>query len=227
MTEALEGLLRSRVAGASPADARAIEWLERALAATDADALLTNFTLAPRKLGARALEATAGERAALEREGLAWILASSSLEELARIVLVRRAVSLAGDGGPSIAAEWYRQGDSGEKRAVLRALALVLSPDKHVELGAVACRSSVQSVFEAIACENPYPATWFSELAFNQMVLKALFTGVALARIDGLERRKNADLARMAADYAAERRAAGRSVPADIGDVLAAGERRD
>jgi hypothetical protein len=49
------------------------------------------------------------------------------------------------------------------------------------------------------------------------MVLKAMFGGVALARIAGLERRRGAELARMARDYAAERRAAGRSVPPDIG----------
>ena len=84
-----------------------------------------------------------------------------------------------------------------------------------------ACRSSVQSVFDAICCENPYPALHFPDLAFNQMVLKALFTGVALERIHRLSERKNAELARMAAGYASERTAAGRSVPGDIGRVLA------
>jgi len=48
------------------------------------------------------------------------------------------------------------------------------------------------------------------------MVLKALFNDVALARIVGLKGRLNPEMARMASDYAAERRAAGRSVPADI-----------
>jgi hypothetical protein len=71
-------------------------------------------------------------------------------------------------------------------------------------------------VFEAIACENPYPAAHFPELNFNQMVLKALFTGVALERVIGLDGRVTPELARMANDYASERRAAGRSVPADI-----------
>ena len=49
------------------------------------------------------------------------------------------------------------------------------------------------------------------------MVLKALFNEVALSRIAGLAGRRNAELTRMAADYASERRAAGRTVPADIG----------
>ena len=76
------------------------------------------------------------------------------------------------------------------------------------------------TIFEAIACENPYPARHFPELNFNQMVLKAAFNGVALARVVGLSSRLNAELARMASDYASERRAAGRSVPADLGLVM-------
>jgi hypothetical protein len=48
------------------------------------------------------------------------------------------------------------------------------------------------------------------------MVLKALFLDVPLARIIGLDGRRTPDLTRMARDYAAERRAAGRPVSADL-----------
>ena len=51
------------------------------------------------------------------------------------------------------------------------------------------------------------------------MVLKALFTGVTLARIIGLDERVTPELGRMAADYASERRAAGRSVPEDLSRI--------
>jgi hypothetical protein len=56
--------------------------------------------------------------------------------------------------------------------------------------------------------------------------LKALFNKVALARIQGLADRANPELARMASDYAAERRAAGRSVPNDIGLAITGGTAR-
>ena len=69
-------------------------------------------------------------------------------------------------------------------------------------------------MFEAIACENPFPARYFPELNFNQMVLKALFNGVALARIVGLRRRRNPELARMAARL---RRRTARRRPARAG----------
>ncbi|HSP79398.1 MAG TPA: EboA domain-containing protein, partial [Myxococcaceae bacterium] len=74
-----------------------------------------------------------------------------------------------------------------------------------------------------IACENPYPASHFPEPAFNQLVLKAVFTGVPLARVVGLERRRNPELARMAADCASERRAAGRGIPTDLTLLLPPG----
>jgi hypothetical protein len=46
--------------------------------------------------------------------------------------------------------------------------------------------------------------------------MKALFTGAPLRRIHALPSRLNAELRRMARDFAAERRAAGRPVPEDI-----------
>jgi hypothetical protein len=78
------------------------------------------------------------------------------------------------------------------------------------------CRTNIMPLFEAVACENPYPARYFPELNFNQMVVKCLFNGVALHRIVALEQRFSAELSRMADDYAAEREAAGRAVPVDL-----------
>jgi hypothetical protein len=58
------------------------------------------------------------------------------------------------------------------------------------------------------------PAAW------RQAVLKCLFVGVPLRLVAGLDGpdgpdRSDDELRRMVADYAAERRAAGREVPAD------------
>src|SRR5207249_4870284 len=61
-----------------------------------------------------------------------------------------------------------------------------------------ACRTNIIPLFEAIACENPYPARYFPELNFNQMVLKCMFNPIALRRIVGLQSRLNPELSRMA-----------------------------
>jgi hypothetical protein len=116
--------------------------------------------------------------------------------------------------------ELFYRGDNLEKQAVLRALILLPEPARFLQLGVDACRAHVQTVFEAVACDNPYPAAHFSDMQFNQMVLKALFTGAAIERIANWKLRNNPELVRMAGDFADERRAARRLVPPDIQKII-------
>lgn len=184
-------------------------------APVSSDTFAEAFTVATRRLGRAPIEMTAEESKELESSGLCrgrW-----DVDELARIaVLVRAADAL--DDAPlaALTEECYQHGDTRERQAVLRALPVLRAADWTVAIGVDACRSSVQPIFEAIACENPFPASRFPDLNFNQMVLKALFTDVRLERIVGLDARVTPELRRMAAAYASERHAAGRSVPEDI-----------
>ena len=139
------------------------------------------------------------------------------VDEVARAALVLRA------GAHVSVEELYARGDNRERQAVLKALPLLPEPERFVTLAIEACRTNVLTIFCAIACENPYPAHYFPEKSWNQMVLKATFNEVALARIMNLSSRLNAELARMANDYAAERRAAGRSVPHDLARITIGG----
>ena len=86
----------------------------------------------------------------------------------------------------SLLKEAFAKGDNGERIAVLRALSLLPDPPRFLEIAAEACRTSVQDVFEAIACDNPYPEHYFPDASFNQLVIKALFNGVSIARVSGL-----------------------------------------
>jgi len=115
----------------------------------------------------------------------------------------------------------FEAGEIGEQESILRTLALLPEPGRFLETALLGCRTNAQRVFEAIACDNAYPERHFPELAYNQMVLKAIFIEVPVPRIEGLVRRNGPELARMARDYASERRAAGRPVPSDIELVLA------
>ncbi|MBI3634605.1 MAG: EboA domain-containing protein [Candidatus Rokubacteria bacterium] len=188
------------------------------------DVFAAAFAAAARRLGKATLTTTADEDAALARLGITWPLGGWGLDELGRVALLLSAVARLDDARlEGLVEDCYSHGDVRERQATLRALPLLPAPERFLPIAVDACRSHMQPVFEAIACENPYPATCFPDLNFNQMVLKALFTGVALARIVGLSDRVTPELTRMADDYASERRAAGRTVPADIG--LAAGKR--
>ncbi|WP_234023418.1 EboA domain-containing protein [Sorangium cellulosum] len=184
----------------------------------DRDRFLATFTAAARALGKAPLGLDADERDALEAAGVAAAIEGWPLDELGRVTMIALiSRCLPGPELEALLEACYQQGDGRERQALLRALPLVTEAERFVPMAVEACRTNELPVFEAIACENAYPAAYFPDLNFNQMVLKAMFMGVALARIVGLDRRRSSELARMAEDFASERRAAGRSVPADIG----------
>jgi hypothetical protein len=169
----------------------------------------------------RAFELTADARASLASLAPGLSFETWTVADAARaLLLLRRAEVLGAEACAGAAVACYEQGDAAEHQSWLRAISLLPVPSQFTPLAIDACRTNIQPVFQALACENPFPAAHFPERNFNQMVLKALFNDVALHRIVGLSGRINRELARMAGDYAAERRAAGRSVPSDIGQVL-------
>jgi hypothetical protein len=114
----------------------------------------------------------------------------------------------------------FESGEIGEQESILRVLPILSDPARFVDTGVLGCRTNATRVFEAIACENPFPASYFPELAFNQLVMKAIFIEVPVRRVERLGERLGADLVRMLGDYASERRAAGRPVPGDVSSLL-------
>jgi hypothetical protein len=178
---------------------------------------------AGRRLSNQPVVVTAEEAAALGGVGLPP-LSGWTQDEVGRVALLLRAMEcLPVEEHVAFINDTYRCGDSGERRALLRALSFLPHPDRFLATAVEACRTNEQTVFEAIACDNDYPSCCFPDLSFNQMVLKALFTGVPLGRIVGLAGRVTLELRRMAEDYARELQAAGRPVPGDIALIRASG----
>jgi hypothetical protein len=209
--EALVALLD----GVASDDLRA--WLRDVWAAAGSgprfDSVATAFSSASRRLRGVGI----GARPETLRELGLDKVADGSADHVLRVALLLRACR---DASPveqgELVMRLFRTGDTAERCAVLDAIELLPDPQACVETAVEACRSNVQDVFEAIACENDYPAQWFSDDAFNQMIMKAVFSGIPLERVRGLACRVNSELRRMAADYVRERRAAGRPVPADL-----------
>ena len=201
------------------ADRAAVEWLERVLPRAGG---------AFERVGFFAAYAGAGRRfpvgASVSDDATARLRAVGvvepgvfSVSDLARGALLLAAVAVVPEAEHvGLAREAFQRGDNAERVALLRVLPLMPAPERFVDVAVDACRTHVQVVFEAIACENPYPSRHFPEANFNQLVLKALFLDIALARVVGWGDRNNPELKRMVADYAAERRAAGRSVPGGV-----------
>jgi hypothetical protein len=94
------------------------------------------------------------------------------------------------------------------------------TPEIWLQRATDAVLSNMGPVFDAIAFGNPYPQTYFSELAWNQLVLKCIFNDKPIHLINGLDERANQALADTLADFAHERWAAGRRVPSQVWRLL-------
>jgi hypothetical protein len=77
------------------------------------------------------------------------------------------------------------------------------------------CRTNMKTVFMAAACDSPFPQAHFDNVAWNQLIVKALFIDVPLARIYGIDGRLSHELTHMVLDYMDERTSAGRHIPID------------
>ena len=192
-------------------------WIDRAIEIArhgSLDALLKLYTTAPLHVGRDPLALDDAERREVDA-----VLPGLSLEQWAVEDGVRAWLLLERSGAETFVSDaiaCYEHGDAREQQSWVRSAGLLPQPDRFLATVIDTCRTNILPLFEAVACDNPYAARFFPVRQFNQLVLKALFNNVALARIVGLPDRLNADLSRMAGDYADERRAAGRSVPADI-----------
>jgi hypothetical protein len=210
----LQAALQARTSG------EAARWLEQAVrqaAIGPRESLLSVYTQASMRLGRLPLGTpVSGHSFPPVAEGLA--LDRWTLEDAARATfLLARANHAAPGPFEEDARACYDMGDAREQESWLRGVTLLPAAESFLPLVVDACRTNILPLFEAVACGNPYPGRYFPERNFNQLVMKALFNGVRLDRIVSLPSRLNAELTRMATDFAAERRAAGRPVPSDIG----------
>ncbi len=168
---------------------------------------------APRRLGKADLVLSAQDKADADAARPGWQPEGWSIDGAARVLGLLRFK------GARAFAETFkdlrRTADAGEMIALYRGLPLYPDPEAlGFEVGE-GLRSNLKPVFEAIAHNNPYPRDHFDQHRWNHMILKALFIGVALAPITGLEQRANPELARILVDFAQERWAAGRPLASE------------
>jgi len=143
------------------------------------------------------------------------------MEDRARVELLTTWAGTQSDPD-TVAAEvgsLYRYGDADEKRAVLQALPVLdVAPQHGLDIVADALRTNDTRLIAAGM--GAYAAQHLDADSWRQGVLKCLFLGVPLEVVVGLDERADHELARMALDFAHERIAASRQVPADLWFVL-------
>jgi hypothetical protein len=196
--QTLVAILRAHIA------AEKADWLESACEFTG-ERLLAAFVGAGRRVGSQPI----GEGS----------LAPWSRRTVARVALI---LSLDERGSPVDEGSYrwiqraYREGDSREKLAVMCALPWLRDGVRYLELALDCSRTNELELFAALALDNDYPAAHYPEEAYNKLVMKAAFLELDLARIRGLLKRANTDLARMGMEYIDERQSAGRSFPPSL-----------
>ena len=200
------------------ADQPARAWLDESCAllrktASPADDLPRLSAMARRKTGMVKLGA---DVAAIPSGAGPLSCSAWASGDAARIILLLTATAAFPAQASALVSLVYRLGDEAERAIVTRGLALCPAPETLKPLALETGRVNSLELFSSLALDNPYPAACYSDHEFNQLVLKALFLGLSLERVAGLRQRLNAELTRMCEDYIAERRAANRSIPADI-----------
>ncbi len=139
------------------------EWFERAAGfdAYESVSFFNAFSAASRRLGNDPVAIGPEEEKRLRGAGAPFAPAGWGLAEVGRAAMLLRACEvLPSDRHPNLLLELYYKGDNREKQAVLRSMIFLPSPERFVQIGIEACRSHVQTVFEALVCDNPFPAAF-------------------------------------------------------------------
>ncbi|WP_017973322.1 EboA domain-containing protein [Actinopolyspora halophila] len=209
-TGEIRGALRSRLSVNGAA------WLDEALQRTTVrqDAIRVLFPAVGRNCGRGALvhETTAAPDDRLS----GW-----TVDDGARALLLAQLPLRDGELGGE-AAGLYRHGDAAEKRGVLRGLSVLTEGDELVHSTLPLVRDALRSNDTRLitAAMGRFGARNLDSHTYRHGVLKCVFLGVPLDAVHGLEERADAELARMLADHARERAAAGREVPPDVWRVV-------
>ena len=139
--------------------------------------------------------------------------------QVARIYLVLQ-LPFQNESWQAILQQLFETGDMYEQQALYAALPLFPNAEGLLPRAIEGCRTNMSVVFDAISLRNPFPARFFPEANWNQLVLKAIFMQRPLYLIQDLDRRRNAALAAMATDFAHERWSAGRAVMPEVWRLL-------
>ncbi len=183
-----------------------LAWIEEKREA-DAKGLALAFVMVPRKVSKTLINQ---DLRFLE----GWNWQHRTVDQLVRVYFLIHLAEK--EDGKSRIETLFDTAEMNELVALYRALPALSKPEMWLHRATDAVRSNMGPVFDAISFGNPYPKTYFSELAWNQLVLKCIFNDKPIHLIEGLDERANQALADTLADFAQERWSAGRRVPSQV-----------
>lgn len=204
-------LLRQWLKAVSPP--AGVEWLDDVRDSLNEGAMdgafFDAFAAVPKRVGHARLALAREEMDEARKARTGWHPQRWTADTAARAMLLLSYDDSDPDSYGDMLTGLLKEGHAATSAALYRALPLLPYPERHVAWATAATRSNHRDLFEALAVCNPYPAERFDEAAWNSLVMKAVFLGVPLVEVEGLERRANHVLAHELRDYAHQRAAAG------------------
>ncbi|SFE67345.1 EboA domain-containing protein [Thermoflexibacter ruber] len=174
------------------------------------------FTSAPRFVGKQNLHLSPMEESEANAIRKGFTLKNWTIDRTTRILFVLYLPTENAENHVSILSKVFQTAEVNELVALYAALPLLPFPEKYIYQCTEGIRTNMAPVFEAVALNNPFPAEFLDENAWNQLFLKAIFTGKKIYQIQGIKQRANATLAQICSDFAHERWAAGRKVTPEL-----------
>lgn len=171
-----------------------------------------SFVTVNRRVGKKLVHLSVSQEEQVDRLMPGFKISGWDKHRLVRLAMLLSIKSQACTDYVGLVEQLFRYADVNELIALYSSLSVLDHPKEWVFRCTEGIRSNMGSVLDAIMYDNPYPASYLNESAWNQLVLKAFFTDKDLGRIVGLHERINEKLVTSLLDYAQERVAAGRTV---------------
>ena len=192
------------------------EWLDNEVRSMKSEPGNAKFNVAfvamPRKTGRNLVQITEKELKDLEALRSGFKISGWTIERLSRVWLLMQLDPLDSEKYHATIENLFLNAEMSELVALYSSLPLLAYPESWRKRCAEGIRSNIGQVLEAVICNNPFPSEQLDETAWNQLVLKAIFTEKPVLEIIGLRKRMNVNLANSLTDYAHERWAAHRDV---------------
>lgn len=134
-------------------------------------ALYLAFSLVPRFTGKQPLAFTAAQLEEAQQLRPGFDPGNWTSDQAARaLLLLLHAPHEQAAGYTALLDNLFATADVNELAALYASLPLLPYPETHVKRAAEGVRTSITSIFDAIALRNPYPRDYLPEPAWNQLV---------------------------------------------------------
>ena len=201
------------------------KWLcDKAIQAFDTNnnyQLNIGFTAIPRKTGKKEVVIEESEANKIADLLPGFSISQWTVDRLSRVWLLMQLKTENKEKYISQIENLFLQAEMNELVALYSSLPFLTYPESWQLRCAEGIRSNIGTVLEAIMYHNPYPAAYLDEPAWNQLIMKAFFTGKNVNNITGLDARRNKELANILFDYVEERWAAHRETNPQIWRLVA------